>query len=99
MRTKAKSVLQIEAKQPSGRLVAHVVSDIHLSTSASGITSGNNFLHFLEELNRKRTTEEESLLILNGDVFDITGSWHLETLPWDPDFYKVEGALLLVLEL
>ncbi len=88
------------------RLKAYIVSDVHLNNDPYDKHSNKenperkNFQKFLTELNINFSPDDQIVLILNGDIFDITGSWYNSVLPWDDDKEKVENILKdLVLEI
>ncbi len=87
-------------------LKAYIVSDVHLNNNSYDKHSNKenserkNFQKFLTELNINFPLDAQIILILNGDIFDITGSWSNSVLPWDNDKEKVENILKdLVLEI
>ncbi len=87
-------------------LKAFVVSDVHLNNHPYDHTTEKenprrkNFRQFLSELNMERDADERVLLVLNGDILDITGSWFEAVMPWDSDPAKVEATLQgLILEI
>ncbi len=87
-------------------LKVYIVSDVHLNNDPYDKHSNKenperkNFQKFLTELNTSFSSDDQVILILNGDIFDITGSWYNSVLPWDDDKEKVENILKdLVLEI
>lgn len=78
------------------RLKAFVVSDVHLNNhpfdraTHSENPRRRNFREFLSQLNDGLTDNDQVLLVLNGDILDITGSWFEDVMPWDPEPEKVE---------
>jgi len=88
------------------KLKAYIVSDVHLNNNLYDKHSNKenpkrkNLHNFLTELNKSFSPNDQIVLILNGDIFDITGSWYNSVLPWDDDKKKVENILKdLVLEI
>lgn len=81
------------------RLMAYVVSDVHLSASPSPdeTEEDHHFVDFMREINQQHSAGTQLTLVLNGDILDVTGSWHSSCLPWDPDTASVEAYLLSVL--
>ena len=89
-------------------LKAFVVSDVHLNNHPydrhrdSENPRRSNFRQFLNRINREMTPQDKVLLLLNGDILDITGSWFEPVMPWNPDTALVEktlqGLLLEILE-
>lgn len=81
------------------RLKAFVVSDVHLNNHPYDLSRDlenprrRNFRLFLTRLNSEIRESDKVLLILNGDILDITGSWFEPVMPWDPDQGKVEATL------
>ena len=87
------------------RVLAYIVSDVHLNShpfDAKTLDENprrQHFRQFLSRLNESHDdTAEELLLILNGDIFDITGSWFDDPLPWDEDLRAVEAAFIQTLD-
>lgn len=80
-------------------LKAFIVSDVHLNNHPYNMHIARenprrrNFRLFLTQLNREIHPNDKTLLILNGDILDITGSWNDSPMPWDPDRGAVEAAL------
>lgn len=80
-------------------LKAFVVSDVHLNNHpydrARDLENPrrSNFRQFLTRLNVEITPQDKALLILNGDILDITGSWFEPIMPWDKDTAQVEETL------
>jgi UDP-2,3-diacylglucosamine pyrophosphatase LpxH len=85
-------------------LKAFVVSDVHLNNHPenpdedSNAPRPRNFWRFLTQMHRELTPEDRVLLVLNGDILDITGSWSDEPMPWNPERAKVVAALTLLLK-
>lgn len=77
--------------------ITYVVSDVHLTTSMAGLPHSDHFLRFLKDLNAEQRPCCECTLVLNGDVFDVTGSWQEDCLPWDSDHERADQALQSVL--
>jgi UDP-2,3-diacylglucosamine pyrophosphatase LpxH len=81
------------------RLKAFVVSDVHLNNHPYDQNRDlenprrRNFRLFLTRLNTEIQQNDKVILILNGDILDITGSWFEPVMPWDPDHGKVEATL------
>jgi UDP-2,3-diacylglucosamine pyrophosphatase LpxH len=83
------------------QLKAYVVSDVHLNDHPydNGEVDENprrkHFREFLTKLRLSHNDETEQLMvILNGDIMDITGSWFGPLMPWDEDTHQVETTLL-----
>ena len=103
------SVSETDAKQPQEAvtgtaedfdcLKAFIVSDVHLNNHPYNMERETenprrrNFRLFLTQLNREIRPSDKALLILNGDILDITGSWVDSPMPWDSDRKAVEKAL------
>lgn len=88
----------------SPKLVAYVVSDIHLNNHPYDRSQEDenpqrkHFRRFLTDLrNRLEKSSDRVLLVFNGDTFDITGSWSDMTLPWDKNTELVEKSVLKIL--
>ncbi|MCE3234074.1 MAG: hypothetical protein K0Q50_254 [Vampirovibrio sp.] len=88
------------------RLKAFVVSDVHLNNHPYNRQEDlenprrRNFRLFLSRLNEEIRPSDKVLLILNGDILDVTGSWFEDVMPWDADEAQVEATLnKLVLEI
>ncbi len=95
----------LEQAVPAQRLVAYVVSDVHLNTNTHEehlYNENQERIHFRQFLTRLRRqaadTPDRILLILNGDILDINGSWKASVFPWSADKAAVEQALLQLLE-
>ncbi len=84
-------------------LRAYVVSDVHLNNHPYDRTvhaenpRRKNFRQFLSQMADGLNGTDRLLLILNGDILDITGSWFEDVMPWDPDTAQVELLLHKVL--
>jgi predicted phosphodiesterase len=84
-------------------LKAFVVSDVHLNNHPYDRERDlenprrSNFRQFLTRLNREITPLDKGLLILNGDILDITGSWFEPIMPWDGNAKAVEQTLKVLL--
>ncbi len=92
---------QLSSPKPE-RLLGYIVSDVHLNnhpydTAESENPRRRHFREFLSHLNETVQPTDKLLLILNGDVLDITGSWFETPMPWDSDTERVEALLLTVL--
>lgn len=80
-------------------LKAFVVSDVHLNNHPYDRQRDlenprrSNFRLFLTRLNQEVTPQDKALLILNGDILDITGSWFESIMPWDKNEAVVEEIL------
>lgn len=86
------------------RLKACIVSDVHLNNhpydhvTQTENPRRRNFRVFLTRLNEEVRPTDRVLLILNGDILDITGSWFEDVMPWDenrPAVGEVLERLLL----
>lgn len=81
------------------RLKAFVVSDVHLNNhpydqaSESENPRRHNFRLFLTRVNEEIRPKDKVLLILNGDILDITGSWMESVMPWDTNKAQVQDCL------
>ena len=80
-------------------LTMYLVSDVHLNNHSYDKNNWAEnperkiFREFLSNVISKIQPDEKFLLILNGDIFDITGSWFTLPLPWDDDLESVEKLL------
>lgn len=80
-------------------LKVHIVSDVHLNDKGydHGLYQENpekkHFREFLTSLNQGYEEDDQTILILNGDIFDVTSCWHGDVLPWDLDAGKVDLIL------
>ena len=80
-------------------LKIHIVSDVHLNDKRydQKIFEENpekkHFREFLTSLNKSYSASDEVILILNGDIFDVTSCWSESILPWDSKTDKVETIL------
>jgi UDP-2,3-diacylglucosamine pyrophosphatase LpxH len=80
-------------------LKAFVVSDVHLNNHPENPDEDphtprpRNFWRFLTQLNKEVNPEDRVILILNGDILDITGSWTNDVMPWDTDRSAVITAI------
>ncbi len=88
------------------KLKAYIVSDVHLNNNSYDKHANKEnpkrgyFRKLLTELNLGFSADEQIILILNGDILDITGSWCNSILPWNANKEKVENILKdLVLEI
>ncbi len=84
------------------RLKAYIVSDVHLNNHPYDHGQGENprrrnFRLFLNRLNQDVKAEEKILLVMNGDILDITGSWFEDVMPWDGHRDLVNETLSRVL--
>lgn len=76
-------------------LKIHIVSDVHLNDKIYDKKLHREnpekkyFREYLSSLNKNQKINDQAILILNGDIFDITSCWHDFTLPWDYDKEKV----------
>lgn len=81
------------------RLRACVVSDVHLNNHPYDRQRDlenprrRNFRVFLTRLNSEIRNNDKILLILNGDILDITGSWFERVMPWDGNHAQVQETL------
>lgn len=89
--------------QKTKKINAFLVSDVHLNSHGFNKTYKNSdpkreiFESFLDKLLAGIKADESYLLILNGDIIDVTGSWFDTPLPWDEDKDFVERLLNKVL--
>lgn len=87
-------------------LKAYVVSDVHLNDHPYDTTHEQenprrkNFREFLTRVNQDYASSDDQgvLLVLNGDVFDMTGSWFGPVQPWDADVKRVEALTLEIMQ-
>jgi UDP-2,3-diacylglucosamine pyrophosphatase LpxH len=86
------------------RLLAYVVSDVHMNNHVYDASDGDgenparrDFRRFLADLEAEVQPTDRLLLILNGDIFDLLGSWTGAVQPWDSEPAAVEAALLRVM--
>lgn len=85
------------------RLKAFVVSDVHLNNHPYNRQQDlenprrRNFRLFLTRLNAEIQPNEKVVLVLNGDILDVTGSWFEPVMPWDSDQQQVESTLNRIL--
>ncbi len=96
-----KAEQSVEKARKIRKLKAYVVSDVHLNDhpfDTDGFTENprhQHFRKFLTQIRENHDDESEQLmLILNGDILDITGSWFGNILPWHEDSRQVETVLL-----
>jgi UDP-2,3-diacylglucosamine pyrophosphatase LpxH len=90
---------------PAQLLKAYVVSDVHLNDHPYDrhVESENprrkHFREFLTRINHETYSHEaqRTLLVMNGDVLDMTGSWFEPVQPWDSNVSAVEACTLEVL--
>lgn len=88
-----------QASLPYDRLKAYVVSDVHLNNHPydqnheTENPRRRNFRLFLNQINDAVQPQDKILLILNGDILDITGSWFEDVMPWDADEAQVKAIL------
>lgn len=86
------------------RLRAYIVSDVHLnnhpydSQSQDENPRRRNFRVFLTRLNEELKPTDRVLLVLNGDILDITGSWFEDVMPWDENRPVVQAHLERLLQ-
>jgi UDP-2,3-diacylglucosamine pyrophosphatase LpxH len=92
---------------PSQQLKVYVVSDVHLNDHVTNPDFDlanprrEGFRRFLERLNQETAEHAESLktvLVLNGDILDMTGSWFEDLAPWEGPPEVIERHALCVLE-
>ncbi len=80
-------------------LKAFVVSDVHLNNhpydrhKETENPRRQNFREFLTRINQEMAPQEKVLIILNGDILDITGSWFEPIMPWNKNEAVVETIL------
>ncbi len=86
-------------------LRAFVVSDVHMNDRPYNHDEHaenqrrKHFREFLTHLVKTHDDKNEQLiLVLNGDILDIMGSWFGTTRPWDEDTHQVEAVLLEVIQ-
>jgi UDP-2,3-diacylglucosamine pyrophosphatase LpxH len=86
-------------ERPYDNIKAFVVSDVHLNNhpydreTESENPRRRNFRLFLTRLNTEIHDTGKMLLVLNGDILDVNGSWFEPVMPWDSDAAKVEETL------
>lgn len=89
------------------RLKLYVVSDVHLNDHVTNPDFDlanprrEGFLRFLQRLQQELTEQPEMLktiLVLNGDILDMTGSWFEDLAPWEGSLEVIEPHALAVLE-
>ncbi len=97
--TPAELIQQARKQPPYKRLKAYVVSDVHLNNhpydrqTEKENPRRKNFRVFLSRINAEMEPNDKVLLILNGDILDITGSWFDDVMPWDSDDGQVQTIL------
>jgi len=85
------------------RLKCFVFSDIHLNSYLyhhEGYDESprqKNFRRFLDRIHADLLPDDELLIVLNGDIFDINESWLGSPEPWSEDETAVEATYLQVL--
>lgn len=90
--------------RPYERLKAYVVSDVHLNNHPwdRDLLPENprhrHFKVFLQQINEAIRARDKVVLVLNGDILDITGSWFEEVMPWDSDGGRVSAAVSRVVQ-
>jgi UDP-2,3-diacylglucosamine pyrophosphatase LpxH len=71
-----------------------IISDVHLNNGHEDINKNSRkkdrklFEDFLSQINLEFKEDQKTTLILNGDIFDITGSWHNDEPPWKNKKYN-----------
>ena len=81
-----------------------IISDVHLNNGLEGKNLELNkkdrklFEDFLTQINSELNPDQKITLILNGDIFDITGSWHSSEPPWKNKNYNQARIDQLMLE-
>ena len=89
------------------KIVAYIVSDVHLNNRKINIGDVNDkeeeserkiFKNFLFKVNLAASKYTQVKFILNGDILDLTGSWFFLPVPWDDDVAAVEKCLLKVID-
>ena len=84
-------------------LTLYLVSDVHLNNHKydknDWIENPERkiFREFLSNQINKIQSDEKFILVLNGDILDITGSWFDFLVPWDENTEVVEKLLLNVI--
>lgn len=84
---------------PYDRLRAYIVSDVHMNNHPYDRQTQpenprrRNFRMFLTRLNAEIQPTDRFLLVLNGDILDITGSWFEDVMPWDENRILVQDNL------
>ncbi len=80
-------------------LKIHIISDVHLNDKRydekqfEENPKKKHFREFLTSLNQSYSLDDQVILILNGDIFDVTSCWYESVLPWDTDTDKVTAIL------
>lgn len=89
------------------KILCYILSDIHLrvpiryqnTTPKTHQEEENPLLHqehhlldFIERLQQEQHSNQELILILNGDILDINGSWFQTPTPWDDSREKTVEA-------
>lgn len=97
--TTSKTASEAARNRPYDRLKAYVVSDVHLNNHPYDTQHEvenprrRNFRLFLTQINESLKPNDRLVLVLNGDILDITGSWFEDVMPWDADTTEVEQLL------
>lgn len=98
---KRQSTFAEHAPPSDQALRVYIVSDVHMNTqpyepdTETENPSRKHFREFLTQLNDE-PTPGKTMLILNGDVIDINGSWYDARMPWDTDQTLVAEELINV---
>lgn len=92
---------------PPRNILCYILSDIHLrvpigyetrtrnnNVDENSFDKEHHMLAFLERLADEMNDDQDLLLILNGDIFDINGSWFQSPVPWDEQRTKTVEAHL-----
>lgn len=80
-------------------LTMYLVSDVHLNNHKYDKNNWAEnperkiFREFLSNRISRIQSDEKFVLILNGDILDVTGSWFNFPVPWDEDTSMVEKLL------
>jgi UDP-2,3-diacylglucosamine pyrophosphatase LpxH len=89
------------------RLKLYVVSDVHLNDHVTNPDFDlanprrEGFLRFLQRLHQELAEYSgtlKTILVLNGDILDMTGSWFEDLAPWEGSHEVMEPLALVVLD-
>lgn len=87
------------------KLTLYVVSDVHLNNHKydkndfAENPERKIFREFLSRVIDEFESGEQILLVLNGDIFDITSSWFNSLMPWEENANIEELVCKVVLEI
>ncbi len=104
LNAQASSDLFADNLSGAARLKCYVFSDIHLNSywhyhpGAGESARQKNLRLFLARIERGLSSDDELLIILNGDILDINESWQDSPEPWSEDRHSVEQVYLKVLK-